>query len=422
MSAKEKRCPVCGNLISEQAGRCPYCGNQLQSDSAKRCPDCGQWIPENAIVCPACGSNMGRDHSKRKRKSAGLVIVVLLCVLVTAVIFIRQYGSDTETLADHTGRVETKSSEEEQSTDKQEQGTEAGERSLADADVLFEQGKEQISDDMGLAEGMDKLADAIEMYVENAEQAGDIYLVSEKVLNAYEVYVSALQRHRDMLMEQEVSGDIYRQIVMEFEDAIALGDGLLERGLEVDVLSVSEEKEVFETGYKERVISLFDQFTKRDMWSRTEAWNLMSSTIDNMFDASDLDDPLRLRYAYALSWWIQKEIETEFAGGMTTKKAAAMTIAESIEAMDYNPMMLNYYITYMNEAGEDCSQVEAAYNDVMDHLYQTQGILIGKDYDLEHFWYFNDFGTYSVDDRNGVTKENRQWIRSRMGQVAFAVQ
>ena len=73
----------------------------------------------------------------------------------------------------------------------------------------------------------------------------------------------------------------------------------------------------------------------------------------------------------------------------------------------------------MNLAGEDCSEVETAYNKIMEHIYDTQGIRIGADFDLEHFWYFNDFGAYSVDDTNGVTSENRQWIRNYMENVDF---
>lgn len=423
MSAKEKQCPVCGNQISKQVEYCPYCGNQLRSSSTKTCPGCGQHISEDAMVCPSCGYDMGRNSPKRSRKSAVFFIIVLLaCVIAGAAVIIHRYGAVAEMIVDDTGQMETDSKRNGQLTDKQGEVKDVSEISLTDADALFAQGEELISDDAGLAEGMGNLAGAIKMYMEKAEQAGDILFVSEKVQDAYELYISALQRHKDMLMGQEASGDIYRQIVMEFDDAIALGESLLDKGCEIDVSPVRDEKAVFESGYKERVISLFDQFTEREMWSRTEAWNLMSSTVDNMFDPTDLDNPLRLRYAYALSWWIQREIETELASGMTTKKAAAMKIAESIESMDYNLMMLNYYITYMKDAGEDCSQVETAYHDVIEHIYRTQGILIGKDFDLEHFWYFNDFDTYSVDDRNGVTKENRQWIRSRMSQVTFATQ
>ena len=73
----------------------------------------------------------------------------------------------------------------------------------------------------------------------------------------------------------------------------------------------------------------------------------------------------------------------------------------------------------MNLAGEGCFEVETAYNKIVQHIYDTQDIRIGVDFDLEHFWYFNDFGAYSVDDTNGVTSETRQWIRDYMENVDF---
>ena len=83
-------------------------------------------------------------------------------------------------------------------------------------------------------------------------------------------------------------------------------------------------------------------------------------------------------------------------------------------------MMIAYYISCMDQAGEDCTQVLQAYEDLVQHNADTQGVWLGEDIEIDHFWYFNDFGTYSVDDQNGVTPENRQWIRDRMSSVAFA--
>ena len=171
------------------------------------------------------------------------------------------------------------------------------------------------------------------------------------------------------------------------------------------------------------MIDTFDEFTTREAWSRTEAWNLMRDTADNMFDSSDLDNPLRLRYCYALAWWTQKQIETELGSGTITQKGAAIKIADLIEAMDYNPMMMNYYIQYMSAAGEDCQDVAAAYDEIVRRIAQTQGTELGSEIDLAHFWYFNDITAPAagVQDGsiNGITPENREWIRSRMKSVSF---
>ena len=82
-------------------------------------------------------------------------------------------------------------------------------------------------------------------------------------------------------------------------------------------------------------------------------------------------------------------------------------------------MLVDYYIQYMHAEGQDCSMVETAYSEILEKLADTQGLHIGEDVDIAHFWYFNDFGQYSVDDKNGVTTENRQWIRQRLGSVTF---
>ena len=289
---------------------------------------------------------------------------------------------------------------------------------FAEADALLAEGKEKITIDAEIINGMDVIDNVIHQFVEKAEEVGDIDIAQERIADAYASYVSAAISYKDLLNGQALSGNIYSQILSEMKKAEDLADELHSKGFSVEVSSLEEAKKEFISQYTDRMIAAFDEFTEREMWSRTESWNLMADA-DQMFDASELDNPIRLRYAYALSWWIQKQIETELNNGTITQKGAAIKIANSIKDMDYNPMMIHYYIFYMNEAGEDCSEVETAYNNIVEHIYDTQGIQIGADFDLEHFWYFNDFGDYSVDDTNGVTNENRQWIRNYMENVDF---
>lgn len=290
---------------------------------------------------------------------------------------------------------------------------------FAELDGMLAEGKRLADVDAETLNAMQILDDVIRQLVQKAEEAGDSGLAAGRVEDAYSAYVSAVYRHTDLLDGQTLSGAIYKQIMIEYDEAVSLGNSLTEKGYGVETGSLLTEREAFKTSYTDKLINTFDELTERAMWSRTEAWNLMSETAGNMFEPSDLDNPVRLRYAYALSWWVQKQIETELNNGTITKKGAAIKIANMIDIMDYNPMMIDIYITFMNESGEDCTEVSNAYNEIVEHLYQTQGIRIGKDIDLNHFWYFNDFITHPVDDRNGVTQENRQWIRGRMGYVTF---
>ena len=389
--------------------------------------------PAPAQPKPAPASNkqpkpaMPKDDEKAS--PALIIVVVVLAVLVIAsgiVCFLVWNGTISLPFG---GTVTEETTDEEESTEattEAETSTVDVDELFAETDTLAETGKGQIAVDAEIVDGMNNLNAAIQEYASKAEEAGDISLAFDRINDAYVAYITAIVRHKDMLSASTLSGAIYKQILIEMDDAAALGDDLAAKGYEVDYSSLTSAKDEFIKSYTDKVVSAFDEFTKGQMWSRTECWNLMSETADNMFDTTDLDNPLRLRYAYALSWWIQKQIETELQNGTITAKGAAIKIGGMIQTMDYNPMMIDYYVNYMNEAGEDCTEVSQAYDDIVNQLSQTQGFVLGQDIPLDHFWYFNDFGEYAGDvedgTTNGVTPENRQWIRDRMANVEFVTQ
>ena len=286
---------------------------------------------------------------------------------------------------------------------------------LADADALVDTGKGKIEKPEELISGMDDIRSAMEQYKSLGEEYGISDAVSEHMGKAYDAYVSAVIKHKDLMAGQELSGGIYAQITGEFDEAASYAEELAGAGFDVDVSLLESERDGFANSYRDRVIRTFNEFTNRDSWSRTEAWNLMDD-MDMMFASDDLDDPIRLRYCYALAWWTQRQCEEELNAGTITAKGAAQKIAGIIEITDYNPMLIDYYIYYMHAAGQDCPEVEQAFSEVVERI-EAQGLR--EDVDLAHFWYFNDFGEYSVDDTNGVTTENRQWIRERMSSVTF---
>lgn len=370
-------------------------------------------------------------HQGGEKAGKGLVIaaVVLLVLVVLSGAACYMVWNGTLSLPAIAGWItvdKDKDSEEESSSIETESedipGSDAAdvdaEGLFAEADALLAEGKNQITIDAEILDGMANIRSAMDQFADKAQEAGDIGLAADRIADAYASYVTAVTKRRDMMVAQGLSGAIYNQVISEIKDAETLAEEMTEKGYEMDTASLKAVKDAFNTSYTEQIIKEFDDFTNRATWSRTEAWNLMSG-VEGVFDHEDLDNPLRLRYAYALSWWIQKQIESDLENGTTTEKAAAIRIAGSIEQMDYNPMMLAYYITYMEESGEDCTQVLEAYTDIVRQIGETQGIWIGEDIDIERFWYFNDFGEYSVDDRNGVTPENRQWIRDRMRSVEF---
>lgn len=444
------RCPKCNKIVPRGKGMCPECWTVLPNippepdpdpeseekkistpiiNSGIKCKKCNTDLPLGAKECPQCG--------KRVKSHRGILWILLL--IAGAIAFFVWMGSsestsdpkskqssaqntqlnpDSNSKSDATANPDTGSTPASDSKTNDTAKT-VSPPDFTEADKLRDSGKELITVDETLPEGMNALREAISLYIQRAEEAGNVMLVSDQIEDTYASYETAMLKHKSM-MESSLSGGIYAQIMEELNNIVSLGEDLATKGYAIDASSMTETRDTFDKEYKERIAEEFNSFTQRDMWSRTEAWKLINDTADNMFDPANLDDPIRLRYVYALSWWIQKQLETEIGNGTITEKGAAIKIANQIEEMDYNPMMLHYYITYMNHSGENCSEVEKAYQDIVDYLAKTQGIRLGEDIMLDRFWYFNDFENYPVDSKNGVTPKNRQWIRTRMKSVSFA--
>lgn len=376
----------------------------------------------------------GRQGSRAQSKSGGgsgvKIAIIALCVLIAAaaVVLVLVWKNVIKlpfglpafpAAADAETQVQTET--DDGGTEKLSEADElpgVTEEQLSGADELLGAGKDKIGSIEELMDGTDDIRSAIDQYQSLAAEYGMSEAVSERMDDAYDAYVSAVIKHKDFMAEQELSGGIYAQVMSELEEAASRAEELADAGFDVDTSLLESETKGFDSNYRGRIIKAFNEFASRDSWSRTEAWNLMDDT-DIIFGSEDLDDPLRLRYCYALAWWTQKQIETELNSSTITQKGAAIKIAGLIEATDYNLMLVNDYIQYMHVSDQDCYAVESAYNEIIDHLAETQGIRVGQDIDLAHFWYFNDFGEYSVDSENGVTPENRQWIRQRMSSVTF---
>lgn len=400
------KCPKCHKEISDNAKICNKCGARIVSFDTKTTP-----ITPVISLTPTPAPSIKDDSGEKKPKgkymvAVGVVLVVLICIICLM---------PKETSPSNSDRL----IEQETIPVINSANNEIPADLFSKPDKLLETGKIQITTNTEIVDGINNLAEAIHQFAKEAEEAGDASLVSKQIEDAYDIYSSAVLQHKEFLEGQALSGAIYGQILLELNEAISLGNDLAEKGYVVHMSLLKDSRSNFETSYADKIIATFDEFTSRDTWSRTEAWNLMSTTVDNMFDISDLDNPIKLRYAYALSWWTQKQIEAELGNGTITSKGAAIKIANMIDIMDYNPMMIHYYIAYMNAAGEDCTEVSNAYNEIVEHIARSQGIRIGTDIDLAHFWYFNDFINHPVDDVNGVTQENRRWIRGRMGYVTF---
>ena len=314
--------------------------------------------------------NKKNQNQAGEKSGSGLIIAILILTLLIAASGAAGYlvwsgkisipvffGGDSDEEESGTGESSEETTSEEAT---EEEGALSPELSqlFDETDALLTEGKEKAKLDSEITYGMESIRNAINKFDEIAQEAGDTSVVADKITDGYAAYMTAVIKHKDILSGQQVSGDVYSQIVNGMSDAEALANELSGKGYDVDASALTSAKDEFKKSYTENVVKKFDDFVNRETGvSRTELWNLMSG-FDGMFDGDD--DPIRLRYAYALSWWIQKQIETELGNKTITEKGAAIKIANNIEAMDYNPMMIDYYITYMKKSNEDCADVSAA--------------------------------------------------------------
>ncbi|MDD3369387.1 MAG: zinc ribbon domain-containing protein [Lachnospiraceae bacterium] len=288
---------------------------------------------------------------------------------------------------------------------------------LVPYDDMVEQGKSELIA-LDYEAGLGHLSEALTGYSETAKKYNKVEDISAKMESAFIAYGDGTLAHITLLESQPESAPLYQQIRYELDNALAHLDELTAQGFEIDGTAITENSDTLLSRYRGYFINDFNEFTERESWSRTEAIDLMNGAHDaGLFSDDDLDDPVRLRYVYALAWSIQKQNETDLASGSITPADAAQRIRDVLAETDYNPMLLFMCADFMDQAGEDSSAYHNAYDTIVTHLQETQGLSLGTDVDLAHFWYFNDFGETSVDATNGVTPENRQWIRDTISSM-----
>ena len=239
--------------------------------------------------------------------------------------------------------------------------------------------------------------------------------LTSQINDAYKGYVEAAIIQINRLYAQDVSAGIYEQIVSDATVALDLSAKIADVGLEVDSSSIEEIMADLPANYKERYILAINELTEAESWSRSTAWAIMENVPGlGLYDESDLDDPLRLRYAYSLAMYTRKANAADIESGNLSPRDAGMKILDSIEEMDYNPVLILDAADYFKQAGENytADTLYTLYNDLTAIIEYYQGLRLPNDIPWERFWYFNDFGEFSVDDRNGASSECRQEIRS----------
>jgi flagellar basal body-associated protein FliL/ribosomal protein L40E len=450
-----KFCTNCGTKVGEAAPAAPKTV-PTPPPAAPKAPVAPQPAPAPAPQKPAKAPKPPKapkapkapKQPKEKKGKGGLIFLIILLILVLLAgggYFYLSQVQGVDPIEYVTGFFQ-KDKEEEETEDKEEKkddadkdATEASEEKDAkevDLDELFGDTDKKLEEAKGFydsqsyTEAIESAKAALEEYVKLAAENEVKEDAKDKVAEAYKIYTDSIMAYSAIIEPQNIGAVGYETMAGYTADADALTESL-KADYEIDSANYELYSQGLVNRYRDKYIAAINDITNREQWSRDEAWSWAEEAYSIqkdgklvMFDESQLDDPLRLRYVYCLAWITTKRCENGVADGSMTAADAANAIASILAETDYNPLLIQEYINYATAAGMDTSNAQSAYNDVVNALktYQnlsivTTGVNSGTSVDLRHFWYFNDLDgedQYKVDIHNGTTKETREWIRTNV--------
>jgi len=385
------------------------------------------------------------------------LVIVLIALVIGAVVMLGKMGildfPDMKDKLPLQGREET----EQEESDREEDGEPLEETADEDeaaglieqGDAIFEENKEKVLEDQLRSEAQLSLQEAISLYQEAGTNDAYREEAASRIRDALSYYEKGVQAQIDMLMGQEVSADLYGEIVRELDDALAYGQSLVEDGYDVEMRGTSDLRNNIEDKYKGLYIEKYNGFIDEYNWNVRSNEEFARGAYE-AFPSDDPDDPIRLRYAYAKAWLVHQEIVEGMADGSLDADGAVNKIMDAMEETDYCEFLLeeaenyalnssrpnmNYFkalkkgniipdssskeytATEIAALGLSPAQLRYARMEIYArHGMKTwdtsiNGVLGGAQIDMYKFMSYNDFGVYSTDNMNGLTATERHNIR-----------
>lgn len=425
--------PVAGQPDVQDNGQTRLLINQQPGAIVEPMP----WNPEMAQPQPAAPV---KEKKKKKKSNAPLIIIlVILLVLVIgggafAIMSILGVGPFGEKQEGNSGEAIEATADT--AVDETETSGEAVKGDVA----LLDPAKELIQKASGEFDAgqygdgsIPDSTEAINTLLTVAEKNNLQDEAADSISQAYVILENSITKYGDVLLQQGANIDCATQTYNCILSAKSLLDEIAAKGYTVDGTELENYfQNTFIQSYRDIYIAAINEITKRENWSRDEAWNYAeqaySLKVDGkpvLFDETNLEDPLKMRYEYCLAWIIRKRCETGLADGSMTNEAAVQTMVAVLKETDYNILLLQDIVKYGSAAGIDVSAYTSAYNAVVDEIKAEQNLTVGTSIgvnsstyvDAAHFWYFNDLGgedKYKVDTYNGTTAATRQWIRNNV--------
>lgn len=408
---------------------CPKCDSPIENDAASQCPYCYYSFVETKPDFDGSvdlGSDSTEVPAANKKKSNAALWIVLAVVLAVVIIGaavavavgmgLTKTDSDSDTGNNAAASV---AATPEPSVNPIQKGDLSA---LDDANEILDNARESFNAGNYSEDSIPQCEEAIQDFVNVAEANGIQDQVADSITETFAIYQSSIIIACNNLYSQGTLEGGYAQCESYIDRGLATVQLLENAGYSVDYTALADYQSGLVGKYRDLYINAINDITNREQWSRDEAWNYAEQayniTDDNgaqvLFSMDDLDDPLRMRYAYCEALVTTKRCETGIADGSLSYADAVQNMVNILQETDYNPVLLEKIIEYGQKAGMDVSNYQKAYNAIINEIWNEEGINIGSDVDLGHFWYFNDLDgddKYKVGGY-GTTAAVRNWIRS----------
>ena len=418
-----KNCPNCQSTnIPDKATKCPYCLYTFEVEKKEPIPS------PTPAPSPASTLDPGLNKFTEKMSETEEVIpvapkkkggkwVVLVGITIVGVLLIKSCSGkeDTADFGQSTNDNSTGS------------GSIYNNALLNEADEKLANAQTAYNEEDYLEGALSQSKEALQDYLQITEDSKAQGELSDRVDDAYALYQATIIKVSEGIIDQGAIPGGYEQTSGYLNQAMDMANTLYENGYVVDNSQISNMQNDLVNTYKIMYIRAINNITTYDHWSRDEAWSIADQAynVGNedgtpvLFSLDDLDDPLRLRYEYCLAMVTRKRCETGLADGSMSYADAIQTLSAILQETDYNPLLLLDIVNYGQQAGINVENYMYAYEMILDIIQREEGITIGGDVDLDHFWYFNDLdgdSSYRVGDY-GTTSYVRSWIRNNISGI-----
>ncbi len=191
---------------------------------------------------------------------------------------------------------------------------------------------------------VEQMDSALGRYLDIAVQYGNRDNLGEQVYDLFSHYEAAMAERINNCISQEPGAALYNQIAGDLDTSLGYVEQFHGCGIGVPSEKLESLNQSFRNSYKDRLIANFDYYAEMEISnngvvSRSELWAKMQGINETgLYDRSDPEDPLRLRYEAALTLYTDSELEKMDDLGSRIANVYEVMVENEM----YNPLLIYY--------------------------------------------------------------------------------